>query len=744
LNNSSSIQNSNNNIHEYQNYGPLPYPNSYYPSPDAGDTTSAESIESESEEQSRPKFIPATWPETIPINQNPTNQSPTDKMTAKMPSRNHHSAPKFDGDPDSLSVFLGDIEQLAIDCELTPKQQIDWTIRYAPVAEQELWRLQPGVTTGTWATFKDDLQALYPGSSGDRKFSVANLELLTDKQATLPMENVIQFGEYYRAFAKVSTFLKSKGRITEREISNTFLKGLEYSFRLKVRNQLRAENPTHHTDDPWTIKQIATVALFVLSCGGDEFQSQGSEAQTSSQGAIKRETFDTTKLSFQKPFGESDLAMFAHEMVKQMNLQLGSQGNPELNTYKPFVKSNSCAFCSATSHFQKECPKAAEYISKNLCRRNSEGFITLSNGDRITRRIPGADIKERVDNWNKNNTQSTSVTSTNFFEVAEAKSQFVWIEEEPEKEERMVTQRDVEELQTLENLVASTQKRINETRGKVNAARNKPNTRSVVQPEAEERPQVPDKEQAKNSMPNKTHQYRYTTPIENERTIKKVAEQTMDTQVTLTTREILAIAPDVRKHIKEQITTKRTLNSDSATIANLGNLAESLSASTYMATLPVRQDNIVVAKHTEELRAIDVLIEGKVQMEAVVDDGSQIIGIRKDKWEELGIPIRSDHQMVMESANKTRDHTMGLLQDLVLEIGGYRFYLQVQVVENAPYELLLGRPFFTLTQAVTRHFTNGDSHITLVDPNTGAVITFPTRPRNREKPEQKKSDSQDF
>jgi hypothetical protein len=109
-----------------------------------------------------------------------------------------------------------------------------------------------------------------------------------------------------------------------------------------------------------------------------------------------------------------------------------------------------------------------------------------------------------------------------------------------------------------------------------------------------------------------------------------------------------------------------------------------------MASLPVRQDNIVVAKHTEELRAIEVILEGKISVEAVVDDGSQIIGIRKDKWEALGVPIRSDHQMVMESANKTKDHTMGLLQDLVLEIGGYKFYLQAQVVENAPYEVLLG------------------------------------------------------
>ena len=138
-------------------------------------------------------------------------------------------------------------------------------------------------------------------------------------------------------------------------------------------------------------------------------------------------------------------------------------------------------------------------------------------------------------------------------------------------------------------------------------------------------------------------------PIKDEKTIKKVAEQALDSPVTLTTQEILSIAPDVRKHIKELITTKRTVNSSPATIANLGNSDDSTlyHAESFMASLRVRQDNIVVAKHTEELRAIDVLLEGKIRVEAVVDDRSQIIDIRKDKWEALGVPIRSDHQMVM-------------------------------------------------------------------------------------------------
>jgi hypothetical protein len=74
---------------------------------------------------------------------------------------------------------------------------------------------------------------------------------------------------------------------------------------------------------------------------------------------------------------------------------------------------------------------------------------------------------------------------------------------------------------------------------------------------------------------------------------------------------------------------------------------------------------------------------------------------------------------------------MGLLQDLKIKIGEYDFYVQVQVVKDAPYELLLGRPFLTYTQAIHKHFTNGESRLTLTDPNTRDKITIPTRGRMR-------------
>jgi hypothetical protein len=85
----------------------------------------------------------------------------------------------------------------------------------------------------------------------------------------------------------------------------------------------------------------------------------------------------------------------------------------------------------------------------------------------------------------------------------------------------------------------------------------------------------------------------------------------------------------------------------------------------------------------------------------------------------------------MESANATTEMTLGLLRDLPVRIGSSTFYLQAQVFENAPYEMLLGRPFLTLTEAKTYHYNNGDSHITLLDPNTQETITIPTSPRIR-------------
>jgi hypothetical protein len=136
-----------------------------------------------------------------------------------------------------------------------------------------------------------------------------------------------------------------------------------------------------------------------------------------------------------------------------------------------------------------------------------------------------------------------------------------------------------------------------------------------------------------------------------------------------------------------------------------------------------------MADHSVNLRVLDLVLNDNVHVEAILDEGSQIIALRKDIWEKMGVPVCSDHKMNMISVNASSNQTIGLIHDLKVTIGAYNFYLQVQVVENALYEMLLGCPFLTLMEANTQHYANGDSHITLQDPNSKAIITLPTRAR---------------
>ncbi len=299
-----------------------------------------------------------------------------------MPGRTHHSAPKFDGTPKLLSDFFEEVAQLAESCDLDDNQHIIWALRYAPNEERELWKDVPSATGNSWNTFKDEIYELYPGSTGDRKYTIVNLEALTDAQVRTNMETTAQFGAYYRAFSQISNFLKKKGRLTDREISGRFMNGLDMNFRFKVRAQLYAENPTHHTDDPYDVAEIRKAALFVLSCnnGDIEIKTPSVEAAAVAAPTVKREQFNISNLGQTNPGADGiNYSALAQAIAKAMsgNTQTPPQQSQSYTSYQfqnagtgasanntPYQvqRSNECIFCSETTHYLNRCPKAAEYI----------------------------------------------------------------------------------------------------------------------------------------------------------------------------------------------------------------------------------------------------------------------------------------------------------------------------------------------------------------------------------------------
>lgn len=192
--------------------------------------------------------------------------------------------------------------------------------------------------------------------------------------------------------------------------------------------------------------------------------------------------------------------------------------------------------------------------------------------------------------------------------------------------------------------------------------------------------------------------------------------------------KLYSTSPDVCKFIRDQITTWRILVGQSATVS----VEEVLDDDGPAVSSLVHQyqlSSIVVANQIEDLRTIILELDNKVSVDAILDEGSQITAIRRDIWEKLGLPLLSNKKMIMESANSLKESTLGLIRDLPVHIGHNTFYPQAQVAEKASYDMLLGCPFLTLTEACTHHYTNGNSHITLLDPNSHDTFTIPTKPR---------------
>ena len=92
----------------------------------------------------------------------------------------------------------------------------------------------------------------------------------------------------------------------------------------------------------------------------------------------------------------------------------------------------------------------------------------------------------------------------------------------------------------------------------------------------------------------------------------------------------------------------------------------------------------------------------------------------------LGLPYDPSFQIALQSANSTLDYSLGLACNVPFQIADITLYLQVHVIRNTAYDILLGRPFDVLTKSVVKNFANTNQTITICCPNTDQVSTVST------------------
>ena len=74
----------------------------------------------------------------------------------------------------------------------------------------------------------------------------------------------------------------------------------------------------------------------------------------------------------------------------------------------------------------------------------------------------------------------------------------------------------------------------------------------------------------------------------------------------------------------------------------------------------------------------------------ILDSGSKVVAMPKHVGEELGLPLHSDHVLWMTSVNTSIDSTIGVLENLALDVGVGDVLLQVQIMDHTNFDLLLG------------------------------------------------------
>jgi hypothetical protein len=157
---------------------------------------------------------------------------------------------------------------------------------------------------------------------------------------------------------------------------------------------------------------------------------------------------------------------------------------------------------------------------------------------------------------------------------------------------------------------------------------------------------------------------------------------------------------------------------------------------TYLKTLQPGQERLelTVAKESHSLRMLMMEVDKGPEVESIVDPGCQIIAVSEAICHNLGLSYDPTIQLNMRSANGEIDRSLGLARNVPCRIGPITLFLQMHVIREAAYDVLLGRPFDVLTESVVRNYEDEHQTITIRDPNSGKIVTIPTLPKLGRRP----------
>ncbi|EPQ57916.1 hypothetical protein GLOTRDRAFT_126409 [Gloeophyllum trabeum ATCC 11539] len=256
-------------------------------------------------------------------------------MSDTLPSRYDKHAPRFDPEqPRTLLRYFEDLADLlaaypnAVPNEATKKAVV---VKYMPMYEEELWKGVPEFSddSKSFEDFKGAVLALYPAVKEDQRYSVGDMDRLVGERQR---NDIISIREQGRAFQR----------------------GFQPELWNKIFGRLQIKDVDHQPDTPYGVDEVYKAAEFILH-GTSAIGTTEKRPEPASSGPsaplVKTEDLSSLVEVITKSISQALVAA-----VQQNAAMAPATSN------RPAPLNYNCIYCGEHDHLIRRCPKVEEDI----------------------------------------------------------------------------------------------------------------------------------------------------------------------------------------------------------------------------------------------------------------------------------------------------------------------------------------------------------------------------------------------
>jgi hypothetical protein len=297
--------------------------------------------------------------------------------TPSMPSRFNTSAPKFDPDqPHELLRYFEELDASFKKCSIVDDTEKKLMAkRYLNCNSDDLWGQLPEYKAAhSYEEFVKAIRALYPGANEGEKWTIADMDKTIGERARLKIINITDLGEYHRCFLAITTFLISKGDISEVEQSRAFIRGIQPDLWECIYSRLQIKQPDHGIDDHYKLADIYSAAKFILQ-GLTHITSATSQSAT----ATATKTEDLVENILEK-YTQVLLKVLSQQSSSSNASNNANSGNISRTYNTESLNALLCFLCGGPGHIGANCIHLPPLLASGKMKRNVENKLVLPSG----------------------------------------------------------------------------------------------------------------------------------------------------------------------------------------------------------------------------------------------------------------------------------------------------------------------------------------------------------------------------